>query len=110
MLPLGSAVSPRKGSRTRRHESGRRDPKRIVVFLIDECGDRRNEHGHACCPNDGSDDTEETVKERLKVYFDQTAPLIDYYTQGGKLLAVDGQGEVDEVSRRIVTAIQEDGV
>jgi len=51
------------------------------------------------------DDTVETVKKRLQVYFAQTAPLIDYYTQAGKLLEIDGEGSVDEVSRRIVAAL-----
>ena len=51
------------------------------------------------------DDTVETVKKRLQVYFAQTAPLIDYYTQAGKLLEIDGEGSVDEVSRRIMTAL-----
>ncbi len=56
------------------------------------------------------DDTVETVKERLKVYFSQTAPLIDYYSQGGKLLEVNGGGDVDEVSRRIIGALKEGSV
>ena len=51
------------------------------------------------------DDTVETVKKRLQVYFNETAPLIDYYTKAGKLLEIDGEGSVDEVSRRIVTAL-----
>ena len=51
------------------------------------------------------DDTLETVKERLQVYFAQTAPLIDYYAQGGKLLEVDGEGGVDEVGERILGTI-----
>jgi len=51
------------------------------------------------------DDTVDTVKKRLEVYFSQTAPLIDYYAQAGKLLEVDGEGSVDEVSRRIVAAL-----
>jgi len=49
------------------------------------------------------DDTVETVKKRLEVYFTQTAPLIDYYTKADKLLEVDGEGSVNEVGRRIVT-------
>jgi adenylate kinase len=52
------------------------------------------------------DDTEEAVKERLKVYFAQTTPLIDYYARSGKLLEVDGEGGVDKVSRRIISALQ----
>ena len=51
------------------------------------------------------DDTVETVKKRLEVYLSETAPLIDYYAQAGKLLEVDGEGSVDEVSRRIVAAL-----
>ena len=52
------------------------------------------------------DDTAQTVKKRLQVYFAQTAPLIDYYTLAGKLLEVDGEGGVDEVGRRIVVALR----
>jgi len=52
------------------------------------------------------DDRVETVKERLKVYFSQTAPLIDYYTRSGKLIEVDGGGAVDEVSRRIISVLK----
>lgn len=51
------------------------------------------------------DDTVQTVKKRLQVYFAQTAPLIDYYAQSGKLLEVDGEGSVDEVRRRIVVTL-----
>lgn len=47
------------------------------------------------------DDTVEAVKKRLQVYFAQTAPLIDYYTTTGKLIEIDGEGDVDEVRRRI---------
>ncbi len=54
-----------------------------------------------------ADDTVETVKERLQVYFAQTAPLIDYYTRAGKLLEVDGEGGVDEVGERILASIGE---
>ena len=52
------------------------------------------------------DDKEETVKERLKVFFAQTAPLIDYYSGMGKLLEVDGEGSVDDISERIVAALR----
>jgi adenylate kinase len=51
------------------------------------------------------DDTVETVKKRLEVYFAQTAPLIDYYTKADKLLEVDGEGSVNEVGRRIVATL-----
>ena len=51
------------------------------------------------------DDTEETVKKRLRVYFTETAPLIDYYTRLGKLMEVDGEGSIDEVGKRIIAAL-----
>ena len=52
------------------------------------------------------DDTVEIIKKRLQVYFAQTAPLISYYTQVGKLLEVDGEGGVDEVGRRVILALR----
>ncbi len=53
-----------------------------------------------------ADDTVETVKQRLKVYFSQTVPLIDCYMRAGKLAEVDGEGAVDEVSKRVVSALR----
>ncbi|MFH1169369.1 MAG: adenylate kinase [Chloroflexota bacterium] len=54
-----------------------------------------------------ADDNANTVKKRLGVYFGETAPLIDYYSQEGKLLEVDGEGGVDEIGSRIITGLQE---
>ena len=56
------------------------------------------------------DDTDETVKKRLQVYFAQTAPLIDYYTRAGKLVEVDGEGGIDGVRRRIIVALRGEGI
>ncbi|MDD4859281.1 MAG: adenylate kinase [Dehalococcoidales bacterium] len=53
-----------------------------------------------------ADDTVETAKKRLEVYFAQTAPLIDYYKKAGKLLEINGEGKIDEISSRIVTALK----
>jgi adenylate kinase len=50
------------------------------------------------------DDNEATVSSRLKVYDDQTKPLIDYYEKQGKLRRVDGVGSMSEIFERI-TAI-----
>ena len=52
------------------------------------------------------DDTAQTVRERLQVYFTQTAPLVDCYTEAGKLLEVNGEGGVDEVGKRLVLALR----
>ncbi len=51
------------------------------------------------------DDNPQTVRERLRVYFTETAPLVDYYDHSGKLLEVDGEGGIDEIGRRIVSAL-----
>ncbi len=52
-----------------------------------------------------ADDTEETVKKRLSVYFAETAPLVDYYARSGKLLEIDGEGSLESVERRIVESL-----
>ncbi len=54
---------------------------------------------------DRADDTAEVIRRRLEVYADQTAPLIAVYAERGVLVQVDGMGEVDEVTARILTAI-----
>jgi adenylate kinase len=48
-----------------------------------------------------SDDNAETVRARLGAYHADTAPLIQYYRQTGKLKTVDGMAELDEVTRQI---------
>ncbi len=53
-----------------------------------------------------ADDTEETAKKRLDVYFAQTAPLIKYYTEAGKLVEIDGENSVDKVGSALIAAIQ----
>ena len=53
-----------------------------------------------------ADDTEETVKKRLVVYFAETAPLIDYYTRAGKLVEVKGEGAMEDVEKRIVKSLE----
>ena len=51
------------------------------------------------------DDTPETVRERLRVYAEQTAPVAEHFAAIGHLRVVDGVGEVDEVFKRIVAAL-----
>lgn len=53
------------------------------------------------------DDTEETVKARLKAYHDQTAPLLPYYEEKGLLRRVDGMADIDEVTRQIKAVLEE---
>lgn len=51
------------------------------------------------------DDKEDTVRNRLKVYQEQTEPLIDYYRMKGKLVDIEGSGGIDAVFGRMVSMI-----
>ena len=68
-------------------------------LLVERIAGRAKAEGRA-------DDSPESVRTRLKVYNDQTAPVIDYYRQHGQLTVIDGVGELDDVFTRIVEAIQ----
>ena len=63
------------------------------------------------CDLDGSplyqrkDDKPETVKQRIEVYFEQTAPLIDYYKEKGLLKEIDGELPIEEVTRAIMEVV-----
>ena len=52
-----------------------------------------------------SDDTEETIRRRLEVYAEQTAPLIDVYEQRGLVRRVDGKAPIDEVTSALREAL-----
>jgi len=52
------------------------------------------------------DDNPETIKERLKVYHDQTEPLKDYYKKSGKLKVVKGQEEVSDTTALVFKALE----
>lgn len=52
-----------------------------------------------------ADDNEDTIRRRMKVYADQTAPLVAYYREQGILLEVDGMGSVEDVADRIRGAV-----
>lgn len=52
------------------------------------------------------DDKEETVLNRIEVYENQTKPLIDYYTEEGLILTVDGTKPIDELSGEILDALK----
>jgi adenylate kinase len=54
-----------------------------------------------------TDDSEKTVQNRLRVYEEQTAPLIDFYRQRSLLREVEGQGSVEEVQSGILGIVEE---
>lgn len=64
------------------------------------------------CDFDGSelyqrdDDKAETVKNRIQVYFNQTAPLISYYRSHSKLVEIDGTQSIDQVTDDLMAALK----
>ena len=52
------------------------------------------------------DDKEETVRNRLEVYHQKTSPLIDFYSEKGKLIPINGSGTPDEIFNRIKQALK----
>lgn len=63
------------------------------------------------CDVDGSelyqreDDKAETVKRRIRVYLEQTQPLIEYYQRQGKLVEIDGTQAIEQVSADLLAAL-----
>jgi adenylate kinase len=53
-----------------------------------------------------ADDQEDIIRNRLSVYNAETAPLLEYYSDLGLLTSVDGIGEVEDVSGRIVNVLK----
>ncbi len=57
-----------------------------------------------------TDDDEAVVRHRLDVYAEQTAPLIDVYSVRGLVAAIDGIGDISEVTQRITDALHARGI
>jgi adenylate kinase len=68
-----------------------------VEGVCDECGGELVQR---------DDDTEETVRERLRVFEENTAPVIEFYDERGDLIEVDGIGSPDEVWERLESAVE----
>ena len=80
---------------------GRDGLDRVVLFEVDEdaLAVRMLSRGRV-------DDTEETIRNRFKIYEEQTAPLIETYQGRGLLVPVDGIGDVGEVTDRVLKAVR----
>lgn len=68
-----------------------------VVSVCDRCGGELYQR---------PDDTEETARNRLRVYMESTAPLIDYYVNRNKLVEVNGEQGIEAVGREMITALK----
>ena len=71
------------------------DPPK-VEGVCDDCGGELYQR---------DDDNEATIRSRLNVYDEQTAPLIDYYKSAGLLRPIEGTGSIDEIFARITSVI-----
>lgn len=56
-----------------------------------------------------ADDTPETLKNRLAVYYKNTAPLLEFYRGQGKLKTLDGMAPIEDVTRAIATLLDQAG-
>jgi len=70
------------------------DDEEIIKRLLD----RAQKEGRA-------DDREDVIRHRIKVYNDETHPLLDYYRAQNKLVTVPGVGALDEIFQRILKAL-----
>lgn len=52
-----------------------------------------------------TDDTEDVIRTRLRIYREQTAPVAKLYAERGLLHSIDGMGEIDEVTERLLKAV-----
>jgi adenylate kinase len=64
--------------------------------VCDKCGGELDQR---------SDDEEETVRRRFRVYSEETAPLIDYYRRQGLLTKIDGEQRIEGVQGKILSAL-----
>ena len=71
------------------------DPEQIIKRIAK----RAKEQGR-------SDDTELTVRNRMRVYAEQTAPVADYYAERGLLTHVLGEGSINEILQRILSVLK----
>ena len=73
-----------------------------------EQGSRRGRHLRQCGGKliIRKDDKPETIKDRLAVYHEQTAPLADYYRKAGKLFTVDGTQEISAITAQLFSILE----
>lgn len=71
-----------------------------VAGMCDRCGGELYQR---------PDDSPETVRKRLGVYFAETAPLIDYYREAGKLVEINGGRGVEEVGEELIAVLTKEG-
>jgi len=72
----------------------------VVVFEVDE-----DELVSRLLARGRVDDTEDTIRYRFRVFREQTAPLLAIYGERGLLISIDGMGDIDAVTERILSEL-----
>lgn len=75
----------------------------VVVFEVD-----RDELTERMLARGRVDDNAETIRNRFNVYVEQTQPILDIYSERGLTMTVDGLGDVEEVTERVLAAVDSD--
>ena len=83
---------------------------RIVALKVDEKAlfdriDNRAREAQAAGQPLRADDNPETLKQRIRVYNAQTAPILPYYEKAGRLQWIDGMASIDEVYKQLTEAL-----
>ena len=68
-------------------------------LLLNRILKRKEDEGRA-------DDNEKVLENRLRVYFEETQPLIEVYQNENLLIKIDGEGEISQVNQRINTSLR----
>ncbi|GGF20232.1 adenylate kinase [Subtercola lobariae] len=82
----------------------------VVVLLVADSDEIVKRLSKRALEQGRSDDTEDVIRHRLDVYAEQTAPLIEIYSDRGLVVEVDGLGSVDDVTARITGALDARGI
>ena len=115
VLPaLGMALDAAVNIKISEAEAVRRIAERLVCS---QCGSTYNRSMHGAlsgkCTECGGplvqrpDDTVETAHNRLRVYMEQTHPVVNYYAEKGLLLSVDGERPIEQVFQGIMAQLEE---
>jgi adenylate kinase len=89
--------------------------KRLSTRLVCPACQRTYAPGTVRCSVDGTtlvqreDDKPEAVRLRIDIYLQKTVPVLDYYRNEGLVSEIDGRGTIDEINRRLVSTIGQDG-
>jgi adenylate kinase len=77
----------------------------LIALIVDdeEIVDRILKRGQTSGRSDDNDET--TVRKRIAVYKNETAPVFDYYAEQGKSMNINGLGTIDEIASRLSEAV-----